>query len=207
MSRSYKKHNYSSYVKNCNDKWDRTCYQRQLRAKNRTLLRNCEVYYSDCQLYSFTKCELIDEGVCEALEYECPLCRFSDNYNLNNYIPDDDFINGIDRTVSHSDIWIWDSDGGKYYQESVEKIIKEEYDKYIVNDVLYGYYYAKTDIWKSYTEYQQGKYKYSSFDCLYTLFKYNKVPKNFQSREMLNDWLLDNKSNIIKFYFKMLLRR
>lgn len=98
MSRSFKKHGYSKWCGRNSDKWDRTCYSRNKRRKEKIICKEC----------TNIPFELLTE------------------YDNLKQIPSDNLIkNKIDYSVNNSDKYSWASDGGNHFSDDLSSLRKE----------------------------------------------------------------------------------
>ena len=98
MSRSFKKHGYIKWCGGNSDKWDRTCYSRNRRRKDKSICKECTNF---------------------------PFDFLTEDDNLEQ-IPSDKIVkNGVDYSVSNSDKYSWSSDGGSYFSDDISSLRKE----------------------------------------------------------------------------------
>ena len=226
MSRSYKKNYYSFFCCCKSDKPYRKIYTKQVRAKNRDLLKECENYYKDCKIFETynTPCSLYGEVCCvddwyydnpkkylinepsteDKFPKPCGLCigcEWSENtWKDNDWLetPDEKIINSkIDRSVRYADKYVWGSDGGNYFMGDKITIRKDLEKK------IFGYdYFFHRDIWGEYLknlECLENKNKFLfHWDWFDRLFLNGIIPLNFKNKEELISWLREKENVIIR---------
>lgn len=93
---------------------------------------------------------------------KCIGCYYSENcwkdgefFDAWEASPDEQFCdNRIDHSVRYSDKWSWASDGGVYYQESIESM-RIDFDKEIFGEE--NNRYSHTNAWEDYCKYRDRK--------------------------------------------------
>lgn len=110
---------------------------------------------------------------------KCTGCYYSENcwkdgefFDAWKASPDEQFCNNrIDHSVRYSDKWSWASDGGVYYQESVESM-RIDFDKEIFGEE--NNRYSHTNAWNDYCNYKDKKF--NKIPCTWRL-TYDIFPK------------------------------
>lgn len=110
---------------------------------------------------------------------KCIGCYYSENcwkagefFDAWGASPDEQFCkNRVDHSVRYSDKWSWASDGGVYYQESVESM-RIDFDKEIFGEE--NNRYSHTNAWNDYCNYKDKKF--NKIPCTWRL-TYDIFPK------------------------------
>lgn len=129
---------------------------------------------------------------------------------------DIDLINSrVDYSLKCASKWCWPSDGGPYFNGTLEKLSKE-FDADVFGEPPYIMYNIKAaDIWERYcrnrkfvngqgSEKYKGLYRYDWFDCL---FIRGKIPLNFHSKNSLIEWLQVHKKEIVETEYRFRLKK
>lgn len=135
MSRSYKKHGFSTMCSSYGDKWCRNYYHRCERRKTKAILK-----------------KQIDF---ERSNVKCSYKRFYEEE------PADTVINeNVDYSLEFSDKWSWSSDGGNYFRDNL-LTLRGEFDKEVFGDDCYYFSFKHNSkrkdktVWEKYALYRE----------------------------------------------------
>lgn len=172
MSRSYKKHGFSSFVCYSSDKPDRTIYHRNERRKANKLLKDAMLEYCEDEPNEGEWCMLCQDGIAyddyemgEAWDLYAP--SYSPNYNkcynhkcytlYNHTLAEDKIITkGIDYSLKYADKYSWASDGGQYWEADISEL-RKKFDKEVFGDYCRKYKNTK-NIWEEYIHYRNASH-------------------------------------------------
>ena len=237
MSRSYKKHHFSSYVCYKSDKPFRQMYNRARRRKDKAVLWECENYFRNpknlfkpyenvCPLHGEVCCvdewcyERTDEWIVGDVSKEFPKpcnlcigCYWSENNTNNEYVwwpdPDEKLINTtIDYTTRLSDKWGWPSDGGVFYQGGIS-LIRKDFEAEVFGYDHYGSKYENfpKTIWDKYQKAIKPTAYLSDWFWIDYFLKKGILPRTFKTAEELIGWYRKNEETLIKMWYKKDLRK
>lgn len=185
MSRSYKKHGFSSFASYSSDKPSRIIYHRNERRKIKKLLNQVSIedcylpamdadlgyvwdndmcmVCKDCDEEAFAYCENLSDYMDEDWHVEPNYCfnRNGCGVFISENNPIDKIITkGIDYSVKYSDRWSWASDGGQYWTADISKL-RRRFDTEVFG-IFYGTRYYRrgngTTIWDEYLYFRNASH-------------------------------------------------